>query len=258
MVLGTRSKIIMRNNNIMKQIYLILTCLFFLFSTSCGDMLEDIQPYLDRGETVYVGKLDSVKVLPGKNRIKIEGKMPFGMTQIKCVINWLDPSGERDVKEFPITRTGSDDKFEFMIDNLIEGQHDFTIVTLDALGNSSIKVEASGYSYGDIYQSTLDNRNINNITAEEITVDGNKIWQATINWLNINNDEVKGCNVEYELATGNGDFGKIYVPVEELTTNITGYKPNGKLRWDTAYMPDSTSIDIFVTEKLELTLPSNQ
>ena len=37
-------------------------------------MLDGIQPYLDEGEKIYVGKLDSLKAFTGKNRIKIEGK----------------------------------------------------------------------------------------------------------------------------------------------------------------------------------------
>ena len=35
-------------------------------------MLDGIQPYLDEGEKIYVGKLDSLKAFTGKNRIKIE------------------------------------------------------------------------------------------------------------------------------------------------------------------------------------------
>ena len=40
-------------------------------------MLDGIQPYLDEGEKIYVGKLDSLKAFTGKNRIKIEGKMMY-------------------------------------------------------------------------------------------------------------------------------------------------------------------------------------
>ena len=40
-------------------------------------MLDGIQPYLDEGEKIYVGKLDSLKAFTGKNRIKIAGKMCY-------------------------------------------------------------------------------------------------------------------------------------------------------------------------------------
>jgi hypothetical protein len=240
----------------MKRIYAIVTSLFSLLLFSCGDILEDIQPYLDRGETIYVGKLDSVKVFPGKNRIKITGNMPYGFTQVKCNILWINPLGENDSKEFPIVRNVSNEPFEFIIDNLSEGQHDFTITTHDAIGNSSIQIEANGYSYGDIYQSILENRKIDNIVVQEISAESGNVWQATIKWLNLNNDEVQGCQVEYEQPDGN--FKEIYVPIEETTTSFTDYKPNGSLRWNTVYLPDSLSIDKFYTEKIELPLPENQ
>lgn len=69
-------------------------------------MLDGIQPYLDEGEKIYVGKLDSLKAFTGKNRIKIEGKMMYGVNQVKCVISYKDPiTLEEKFKEFPIERT---------------------------------------------------------------------------------------------------------------------------------------------------------
>lgn len=53
-------------------------------------MLDGIQPYLDEGEKIYVGKLDSLKAFTGKNRIKIEGKMMYGVNQVKCVISYKE------------------------------------------------------------------------------------------------------------------------------------------------------------------------
>lgn len=243
----------MRNFTIMKQLFYTIFLAFAL--SSCGDMLEDIQPYLDKGEKIYVGKLDSIKVRSGKNRIQIEGLMPYGITQEKCIISWIDPNNAVGSKEFPITRQSENDEFKFVIDGLLEGQHDFSIITIDAKGNTSIKVEANGFSFGEIYQSTLENRKINRITSQPITTESGTIWQASINWLAINSNEVQGCNVEYELM--DGSFKEIYVPVNELTTGFTGYKPSGTLRWNTAFLPDSTSIDLFYTKKIEMTLPSN-
>ena len=43
----------------------VLGCLL----VSCGDMLENIEQYIDKGETIYVGKVDSLKLYPGRERI---------------------------------------------------------------------------------------------------------------------------------------------------------------------------------------------
>lgn len=56
---------------------LIVTILF----ASCDGMLDNIQGYLDEGETVYVGKLVSPYANPGKNRIQLNGTLYYGVTQ---------------------------------------------------------------------------------------------------------------------------------------------------------------------------------
>lgn len=64
----------------MKKIYLLICVLVSLLS-SCGDMLENIQPYLDKGEKIYVGKVDSLEAFSGKNRILLKGLYMYGVTQ---------------------------------------------------------------------------------------------------------------------------------------------------------------------------------
>lgn len=44
-------------------------------------MLSNIESYLDAGETIYVGKVDSLTTSSGKNRILIEGLYMYGVTQ---------------------------------------------------------------------------------------------------------------------------------------------------------------------------------
>ena len=52
----------------MKHIIIIL-CVIAGICSSCNDMLENIQPYLNEGETIYVGKVDSLTASSGRNRI---------------------------------------------------------------------------------------------------------------------------------------------------------------------------------------------
>lgn len=56
----------------------------------------------------------------------------YGVNQVKCVISYKDPiTLEEKFKEFPIERTEPRETFEFMLENLTEGQYDFSIVTYD-------------------------------------------------------------------------------------------------------------------------------
>lgn len=52
----------------MKKINILILCSILCFFYSCNGMLDGIQPYLDEGEKIYVGKLDSLKAFTGKNR----------------------------------------------------------------------------------------------------------------------------------------------------------------------------------------------
>lgn len=115
----------------MKKIYLLICVLVSLLS-SCGDMLENIQPYLDKGEKIYVGKVDSLEAFSGKNRILLKGLYMYGVTQKKCVVRWYSQDNELQQKELEVNRVESVEPFEAMIDNLDEGQYEFTIVTYDA------------------------------------------------------------------------------------------------------------------------------
>ena len=70
--------------------------------------------------------------------------MMYGVNQVKCVISYKDPiTLEEKFKEFPIERTEPRETFEFMLENLTEGQYDFSIVTYDPKNNTSIPTEVS-------------------------------------------------------------------------------------------------------------------
>ena len=53
----------------MKSLYYIIMITLVAMFVSCDDMLDNIKPYLDKGETIYVGKADSLSVVAGRNRM---------------------------------------------------------------------------------------------------------------------------------------------------------------------------------------------
>ena len=244
----------------MKKINILILCSILCFFYSCNGMLDGIQPYLDEGEKIYVGKLDSLKAFTGKNRIKIEGKMMYGVNQVKCVISYKDPiTLEEKFKEFPIERTEPRETFEFMLENLTEGQYDFSIVTYDPKNNTSIPTEVSAYAYGELYQQALTNRILHSISPEQKEIvnesgQSERIWAAKLNWNISRGDGLVGCNLEYERQ--DGTLGSKYISVDETTTELDNFKANGILRYNSIYKPTTTSLDEFVTEYKEVTLPS--
>lgn len=69
----------------MKKINILILCSILCFFYSCNGMLDGIQPYLDEGEKIYVGKLDSLKAFSIKNRHKTQRKAKFYLNNWRSV-----------------------------------------------------------------------------------------------------------------------------------------------------------------------------
>ena len=266
----------------MKKIKIIIISLIGFLSYSCGDMLESVQPFLDEGEKIYVGRVAAFTALPGDNRIELVGLLPYGVTQTKCLVSWINPEGQPEELEVPINRdeletidfldeiTGevieSYPYLSIMLDeNMKEGEYQFTIVTFDAQGNKSIPDIASGYVYGDLYRNTLSNRIISQVSSVMVTegglpvfVDGKLAYNALIAWRAFYDSQALGSELSYELE--DGTFETIFIPSADLQTTIpysSGYKKNGKIEWRTVYKPVPQAIDEFYTGLSEAALPAN-
>jgi hypothetical protein len=234
----------MLNHKKMRRTYLITAAFLALITlASCDGMIDNIQPYLDEGETIYVGKA-YYTVLPGKNRVEISGSMPYGVTQTSCLISWIAPAGDLDSIRVPINRTAGD-TISVILTDMEEGPYDFIIVTFDAKGNRSIPVDGHGYVYGDSYENSLINRKVNRINFY-----GERV---TVQWVPTSDPQAIGCDLEYELP--DGSTAKVFVPVDVAQTEITGCKSQGNVSWRTSYLPDSTAIDTFYSKWDTLTAP---
>lgn len=221
---------------------MILLCLAAL--GACGDMIENIRSYLDKGETIYVGKVDSLHTLLGYNRIMLVGYLPYGMNQASYSITVTDPEGVNQVYENSVSRVNLTDTLEILFEDLKEGQYSFDITMYDRYGNSSLTVTTDGYAYGDFYQSTLLNRRIERVEKIE---EGVRItWRAMEGALYT---EVSYLNKEEKLIS-------VEVENKENSTVIEDYKPGSLFTWRSAYVPVKLSVlDIFYATTGEMYFP---
>lgn len=225
-----------------KYIFTILGIVSVICS-SCDGMLDNIQPYLDAGETIYVGKVDSVTTYPGRNRVLLKGFYMYGVTQKKCIVRWQSMDGEEQSLELEVIRKEPVDDFEVVISDLDEGQYEFAVTTYDAKGNSSIESVAEGYVYGDIYESNLTNRKIDQLRVTENVV--------TISWRPVN--AALKCEMSYIDAVG--DEKVLEVPITETETRIEDCDLTKPIRWRTVYLPEENAIDYFYSEYTETMAP---
>jgi hypothetical protein len=136
-------------------------CLFFMIY-ACDDMNSLHQDDIDRGETIYTGKVDSIKAFPGNNRVRFSWLVDSDPRITKTVIYW---NSGKDSTVIPVTRTVADTVTASTELAIPEGAYTFEFVTKDDYGHRSLKVETSVSIYGEKYGATLPNRNIRTMEA---------------------------------------------------------------------------------------------
>ncbi len=214
-----------------------MSVLSFLFS-SCTKMNDLHDVYLKRGEKIYVGKLDSAYIFPGKERVKLR-YWPSDPRATKMMIYWQNRSDSMLVDILPEVVGDSSD---VIISNLPEYDHIFDIVTMtDEFRNRSIPYTVTGSVYGDRYQGIITNRSIKEMYQD--TLSGN--W--TINWLG---KVETGIGSEIIYKTTEGNETEIYAPMSEKVTVMVDLK--SELRYRTLFLPEPDAIDTFYTEFIEV------
>lgn len=138
----------------------IVSVMFF----ACDDMNSIHEEYLNRGEEIYTGVIDSLNAYPGNERVKFTWEINADPRITKTVIFWSD-GADSAVVEVNRTQPGIM-KMETIL-NLPEKSYIFKFVTKDDEGHKSLSVENTVEVYGPNYVSTLRNREIRTITAQE-------------------------------------------------------------------------------------------
>ncbi len=220
----------------MEIIYIsaITVCLLFV---SCSDMNELSDRFLKEGETTYAALPDSVAVGAGRERVQFQ--IFITTNRVKTTrIYWNNRADSIDLE---IGNQGG--VFYKTIENLPEQSYLFDLVNIDQYGNRSLPYEVSGRSLGEKYESTMINRRLVSLSANNA---GNKVlvWGGMDESLDAKYTEISYTNTEDENIL-------IEVPLSESNTLITDLKPGSLPRYRTIYIPDEMAIDVFYTDFAE-------
>ncbi len=137
--------------NIMYRVLGLSALCLGVFVFSCSDISETQEQFLSQGEKSYVGKLDSVEVYGGINRVVISGENTYLRNATKCHVEWTSVLGEKGEQIFDIAEHIEGRFTKVEIANLAEGNYDFIVYTTDNIGNKSLSVACSGSVYGEEY-----------------------------------------------------------------------------------------------------------
>lgn len=212
--------------------------------SSCTSMDEGYKEFIKDGEISYTGKIDSLHVYSGRNRVQIKGLFISDPKITECRIYW---DNRIDSVVVPITRTQGIDVLDIVINNLVENVHNFEVRTFDKLGNSSISVYKIGAVYGDRYQTSLYNRPI-----------ASKYFSPKLTTINFASMDLStgAYAVEVNYTNTSNVITKVQLPITQSRLDIADFKMGSSFTYKTLFKPNATSIDIF--ESVTTTVTGNE
>ncbi|MCD8741032.1 DUF5013 domain-containing protein [Mucilaginibacter roseus] len=212
-------------------------CLLLLAMLAACKKQDDYKKFVEGGEISYTGKIDSVKILSGHNRVLINGLFLADPKVTSLKIYW---NNYKDSVTVPVTRTQTVDTLSYFVENLTEGVQNFVMYTFDNDGNRSVPVYKTGRVYGDRYITSLSNRPISSALTGSDGV-------TRIDWLGM--DRLTGVfATEVEYTNTSNQTVTVRTPIDSTKTILPNFKTSSDIRYRTLFLPDTISIDTFRTE----------
>lgn len=217
-----------------KRLTLGLSLFGLIFSAGCEKM-DDIQKeFVQRGETVYTAKADSLKVFAGNNRLQLSWLLLSDPKIHKYKVFW---NNRRDSIVSTVVKSAGVDTVRLMMAPLPEGTYHFEVFTFDKLGNSSVKATIIGKVFGERYASSLLPRTVRKRERiDEYTLD--------LEWTTADEDLAQ---VELEYQDRFGALRKVKVGKKAEFTQLTDFPLGGSFRARSAFLPEKNALDTFFT-----------
>ncbi len=225
------------------SILIPLTAFIFAF-TSCSDMNDKHELFMEDGELIYIGKVDSLKVFSGENRVNL--RFWASDPRVKSVGFYWTPFSDSLLTD--IQKTSPIDSFEVFIGGasdsqaIQEGSYTLKAVTFDNAGHSSVPYETTMTIYGDRYRSTLTNRILSSLEY------ANETGALALYFAGPLNEQDVGIEISYTDREGQ-THNEVFLN-EEITSplNVTNVDVEKGVSYRALFLPEPTAIDTFFTD----------
>lgn len=223
--------------NTLYQFLIFLIGAFLI--TSCEKMDDTYDQFIKGGETIYVGKADSLKAHGGNHRLELSWIISDPKTE-SYTVYW---DNKTDSISKSVEKLSGIDTIHLVIDNLSEGIHYFTVYMYGTENHHSVPEEVIGKVYGKTYQESLLPRLYSDLQREENNV--KVFWEGASQDLTY---------VELHYKNDNGDSIIQYISGNEDSSIIDNFGMYPEFTYRSAFLPDSIAIDTFFTpfEKVDL------
>lgn len=200
--------------------------------TSCEDVNFMHDKYLKDGEAFHVGKIDSLRIFSGEERVLLRVWVTDMRTKYLEVFK---PNSEGSVW-YDVTRISASDSVDIYVDGLMEGSNVLDMYTWNESKTvQSIPMNHTVYTFGALYQSTLLNRTL---TFRFLSGRMNILWGPMVK------NQI-GQEVKYTKSTGVDTV--MFVAPNATTTALTDYVAGNSFQTRTLFLPTPTCIDTFRT-----------
>jgi hypothetical protein len=213
-------------------------CLLAYLTVGCEDNNLMHQKYLDEGERVYTGIVDSLDFFKGNQRVKFTWKINSDPRIDRTVFSWVQ--NDRDTSA-TVTVNREELGWEALrletVVNVREGIYTFKAVTMDDEGNKSVSVERTVQIYGPEYISKLINRSVTSLSFSD--------GELSIDWGMVGSSAIQYTTVNYTDRTNPSQPapGSVRVANSQTTIRIAGVQLNDSISISTAYLPDKQTLD---------------
>jgi hypothetical protein len=235
-------------NKILKTIALPI---LYAFMTACSDMNAPHDMYLENGEILYVGRLDSAKVFAGKERFLLR----YWITDPRAKELKVYWSQKRDSITAGIPAHTPPDSLELLIGGnqktISEGGYTLQIYTFDETDLRSVVYEKNVNVYGDRFQSTLLNRLISKTDYNSSTKD------LAISWAPATSVREVGIEIEYYNLSGDKIILRKSTGEIASNTVLNNVDPAKEARYSTLYLPEPDAIDTFTVSPQTIAIKVN-
>ncbi|PHN02718.1 DUF4998 domain-containing protein [Flavilitoribacter nigricans] len=228
----------------MKKYNIINSCFFFLATLllvgGCTKESDYYDLFTQGGEITYTGKIDSVEIRSGKNRVSVHGLLNSDPKVRQLRVYW---DLRRDSIVVPIVRTAGVDTVSVLIEDLEENIYNFELLTFDGVGNRSVSQFVTAEVYGERYANSIFNRPL----IDNVLVGNN----LTVNFASMDlSSGVIGSELLYTSVSG--EQKTVYVPIQDASVQITDFMLGSSYELRTAYLPERNAIDTFYTGYLSV------
>lgn len=231
-----------------KNIAILLTVLSFVLG--CSKMNDKHDFYLQDGEIIYLGRVDSARILPGENRFLLR----YWITDLRAKELRVYWNQMMDSLIVPIPPHQPSDSIDVIIgdnDNIIpEGNYTFQLISSDGGGLESIIFERLGNVYGQQFSLLLADRFIRNVGFDPDTKEINIEWGEP--------PSSREIGVEITFFSDESK-NVIYLPPEQLLTQTTieNIDVERGLTYRTLFLPEPLAIDTFFTDPVPISILQN-